>query len=110
MYTPGMERSEDEKDDFWDELVCEDRGKVIRIIDVNARLGDSEVVGKFGESGENENGRKLIELCTKKRQSIENTFKKKISISLHGQVKWMTVKVYWTSLWCRRRKEINFWT
>ena len=38
--------------------VCEDRGKVVIIGDMNARVGDSEVegvVGKFGVSWVNEN-------------------------------------------------------
>ena len=68
-------RPKDERDGFWGELkgcieVCEDRGKVVIIGDMNARVGDSKVegvVGKFGVSGANENGRKLIEMFTKKR-------------------------------------------
>ena len=32
------------------------------------------VVGKFGESGTNENERKLIELCMEKKLSVGNTF------------------------------------
>ena len=66
-----MERSEGKRDGFREELkgcieVCEDRGKVVIIGDMNARMGDSEVegvVGKFGVLGTNENGRKLIKLC-----------------------------------------------
>ena len=70
------------RDRFWKELkecieACEDRV----IGDINARVGDSKVegiVGKFGLSGMNEYGRKLIELCTGKKLSIGNTlFKKK---------------------------------
>ena len=40
---------------------------------MNARVGDSEaegVIGKFGVSDANENGRKLAELCTEKRLSV----------------------------------------
>ena len=65
VYAPGMERSEGESDVFCEELkgcidVCEDRGKVVIIGVINARVGDSEVegvVGKSGVSGVNENGR-----------------------------------------------------
>ena len=57
--------------------------------DMNARVGNSEVesvVGKFGVSGANENGRKLIELCTEKRLNVGNTFlRKSISMSLKGK-------------------------
>ena len=45
--------------------------------DMNARVGESEVkgvVGKFGVSEVNENGRKLIEMYTEKRLSLGNTF------------------------------------
>ena len=40
-------------------------------------MGDSEVegvVGKSGVSGVNENGRKLIDMCTEKRLSLGNIF------------------------------------
>ena len=70
-------------------------------------MGDSEVGGvasKFGVSGANENGRKLR--CVRKRLSAGNTFFEKRSTSLHGQVDWMTVKLYWTPLWCRMRKSM----
>ena len=43
---------------------------------MNARVGDSKVegvVGKCGVSGVNKNGRKLIEMCTEKRLSVEST-------------------------------------
>ena len=44
---------------------------------MNARVGDSDVEGvidKFGVSGANENGKKMIEMCTEKRLSVGNTF------------------------------------
>ena len=46
VYAPGMERSEEERDLFWEELkgcidVCEDRGKVVIIGDMNAKVGIS---------------------------------------------------------------------
>ena len=56
VYAPGMERPEEERDVFWKELkgfieVCEDRGKVVVIGDMNVRVGDSEVEGVVRESG-----------------------------------------------------------
>ena len=48
--------------------ICEDRGKLVIIGDIYARVDDSEVggvAGKFGVSGANENGRKLR--CVRKR-------------------------------------------
>ena len=82
VYAPRMERSEEEKDSFWEELkgfikTCEDRGKALVIGDMNVRVGGSKVesvVGRVGVSEVNENGRKLIELCTKKKLSVGNTF------------------------------------
>ena len=73
VYVPRMERSEEERDVFWEELkgsidVCEDRGKVVIIGDMNAKVGDREVEGiveKYRVSGANENGRKLR--CVRKR-------------------------------------------
>ena len=56
--------------------VCEDRVKVVVVGNMNARVGDSKVegvVGKCGVSGVNKNGRKLIEMCTEKRLSVEST-------------------------------------
>ena len=94
VYAPGMERSEEERDGFWKELkgnirVCEDRGKVVIIGDMNARVGDNEigVVGKFGVSWANENERKLSEMCTESRLSVGNRFvRESISISFHREV------------------------
>ena len=89
VYSPGMERSEEERDGFWEELkgcieVCEDREKVVIIGYMNARVGDREVEGvvsKFEVSGANENGRKLIEIFTVKRLSVGNTFFEKKDIN-----------------------------
>ena len=59
---PGCERSEEERDEFWNELTrCVDgmstRNYVVVLGDLNARVGDGEVegvVGKYGVPGENE--------------------------------------------------------
>ena len=47
------------------------------------------VIGKFKVPGLNENGRKLIELCTEKRMTVEEAcffFKRSILRNLHGLV------------------------
>ena len=61
-YGPGCERSEEERDEFWNDLTrCVDglstRNYVVVLGDLNARVGDGEVegvVGKYGVPGENE--------------------------------------------------------
>ena len=35
-------------------------------------------------------------------------FEKKDIINFHRQLEWTTLRVYWTSLWCRRVKGITF--
>ena len=68
VYAPGMERPEEERDSFGEELkgcieACEDRGRILVIEDMNSRMEDCKaecVRGKFGVSGMNENARKLI--------------------------------------------------
>ena len=83
VYALGMERLEEERDVFWEELkrcidAYEDRGKVLIIGDMNVRVGDSEVegvVGKFGVSGVYENGRKLMRVVYRKQTKCgENIF------------------------------------
>ena len=66
-YRLGCERSEEERDEFWNELTrCVDglstRNYVVVLGDLNARVGDGElegVVGKYRVSGENESGERL---------------------------------------------------
>ena len=63
-YRPGCERSEEEREEFRNELTrCVDglstRNYIVVLGDLNARVGDGElegVVGKYGVSGENETG------------------------------------------------------
>ena len=69
-YGPGCERSEEERDEFWNDLTrCVDglstRNYVV-LGDLNARVGDGEVegvVGKYGVPGENESGERLLDMC-----------------------------------------------
>ena len=49
-YRPGCEGSEEERDEFWNELTrCVDglstRNYVVVLVDLNARVGDGEVEG-----------------------------------------------------------------
>ena len=41
------------------------------------------VLDKFGVSWKNENGQKLIELCTENIRSVGNTLLRRIYINLH---------------------------
>ena len=85
-YGPGCERSEEERDEFWNELTrCVDglstRNYVVVLGDLNARVGDGElegVVGKYGVPGENESGERLLDMCVEQELVIGNSlFKKK---------------------------------
>ena len=79
---PGYERSEEERDEFGNELTrCVDglstRNYVVVLGDLNARVGDGElegVVGKYGVSGENESGERLLDMCVEQELAIENSF------------------------------------
>ena len=67
----GCERSEEEPEEFWNELTrCVDglstRNYVVVYGDLNARVGDGEVEGvvwKSGVPGKNESGERLIDMC-----------------------------------------------
>ena len=86
-YGPGCEseRSEEERDEFWNELTrCVDglntRNYVVLLGDFNFRVGDGElvsVVGKYGVSGENESGERLLDMCVEQELAIGNSFFKK---------------------------------
>ena len=85
-YGPGSERTEEERNEFWNDLTncVEDlsrRNCVIVLGDLNARVGDREVegvVGKFGVPGENVSGEKLLEMCVERELVIGNSmFRKK---------------------------------
>ena len=85
-YGPGSERSEEEREGFWNELArCVEglnrRNSVVVLGDLNARVGSREVegvLGKYGVPGENESGERLLDMCIEKELVIGNTlFKKK---------------------------------
>ncbi|XP_035226378.1 uncharacterized protein LOC118198735 [Stegodyphus dumicola] len=55
----------------------DDEAEVVILGDTNARVGrctSSDIVGKYGESRMNDNGDKLIELCSEFKLKIQNTF------------------------------------
>ena len=81
---------------FWNELtVCVSdlsrRNYVIVLGDLNARVGDKEVVGvmgKYGVPGENESGERLLDMCVEQELMIANSFFKKKCINKYT---WMRV-------------------
>ena len=89
IYGPGCERSEEERDEFWNELTrCVDglstRNYVVVLGDFSARVGDGEVegiIGKYGVPGENESGERLLDMCVEQELVIVNSFLKKKGIN-----------------------------
>ena len=86
VYGPGMEKSENERDRFWDclnDCLRNFEGeRVVVLGDMNAKVGDREIdgiTGKFGVPGVNENGEKLVEMCAERDLIVGNTwFQKKM--------------------------------
>ena len=85
-YGPGCERSEEEQDEFWNELTrcvhgLSTRSYVVVLGDLKARVGDGEVegiVGEYGVPGVNESGERLLDMCVEQELLIGNScFKKK---------------------------------
>ena len=82
VYGPGMERSENERDAFWEcfnECIngFSENERIVVLGDMNAKVGNREAdmgVGKYGVPGVNENGERLVEVCCKRRLSIGNTW------------------------------------
>ena len=94
-YGPGCERSEEERDEFWNGLTrCVDglttRNFVVVLGDLNARVGDGEVegvVGKYGVPGENESGERLLNMCVEQELVIGNSFFKKKEINKYTWIR-----------------------
>ena len=93
---PGCERSEEERDEIWNDLArCVDglstRNYVVVLGDMNTRVGDGEVegvVGKYGVPGENESGERLLDMCVEQELVIGNSFFKK-----KGKYKYTWIRV-----------------
>jgi len=86
VYAPGSEKSEEERESFWNELTecLRDLGTNVKVVilgDMNARVGVEEVdgiVGKYGVPGTNASGEHLVGMCAEHELVIGNTcFKKK---------------------------------
>ena len=94
-YGPGSEKSEEEREAFWNELAdCVDdlsrRNYVIVLGDLNARVGVGElegVVGKYGVPGVNDSGERLIDMCVEKELAVGNSFFRKRKINKYTWVK-----------------------
>ena len=94
-YGPGCERSEEEQDEFWNDLTrCVDglstRNYVVVLGDLNARVGDGEVegvVGKYGVPGENESGERLLDMCVEQELVIGNSLFKKKEINKYTWIR-----------------------
>ena len=81
-YGPGSEKSEEEREMFWERLneclsMFRENVRVVVLGDLNARVGDEpvvDVIGRYGVPGRNESGEKLIGLCLEREMMIGNTW------------------------------------
>ena len=81
-YGLSCERSEEERDEFWNQLTrcvygLSTRNYVVVLGDLNARVGDGEVenvIGKYGIPGENESSERLLDMCVEQELVIRNSF------------------------------------
>ena len=91
----GCERSEEKRDEFWNELTrCVDglstRNYVVVFGDFNARVGDGDVegvLGKYGVPHENESGERLLDMCVEQELAVGNSFFKKKGINKYTWIK-----------------------
>ena len=82
VYGPGMEKSETERERFWETLneCLSSFGENERIVvlgDMNAKVGNRSrdgVIGIHGVPDVNENGERLVEMCTERRMIVGNTW------------------------------------
>ena len=94
-YGLGCERSEEERDEFWNELArCVDglsrRNYVVVLGDLNARVGAREVegmMGKYGVPGENESGKRLLHMSVEHELVIGNGLFKKSRINKYTWIR-----------------------
>ena len=66
------------------------RNYVVVLGDLNARVGDGElegVVGKYGVSGENESGERLLDMCVEQELAIGNSFFMKKGINKYTWIR-----------------------
>ena len=95
MHTGRAVREVRKREEFWNELTrCVDglstKNYVVVLGDLNARVGDGElegVVGKYGVSGENESGERLLDMCAEQELAIGNSFFKKKGINKYTWIR-----------------------
>ena len=84
-YGPGSEKSEEEIEEFWNEL-SESVGSfgrnesVVVPRDLNARMGNEVIegiVGRHGVPGRIESGERLLEMCAEQELVVGNSWFKK---------------------------------
>ena len=66
------------------------RNYVVVLGDLHARVGDGElegVAGKYGVSGENESGERLLDMCVEQELAIGNSFFKKKEINKYTWIR-----------------------
>ena len=83
-YGPGSEKSEEEIEEFCNELKCVGsfvrNESVVVLGDLNARVGNEVIegiVGRQGVPGRNESGERLLEMCTEQELVVGNSWFKK---------------------------------
>ena len=84
-YGPDGEKSEEEIEEFWNELSeCASsfgrKESVVVLGDLNARVGNEVIegiVGRHGVPGRNESGKRLPEMCAKQELVVRNSWFKK---------------------------------
>uniref|UniRef100_A0A8C8DHP6 ribonuclease H n=1 Tax=Oryzias sinensis TaxID=183150 RepID=A0A8C8DHP6_9TELE len=94
-YGPGSERNEEERVTFWNDLdeCLQGFGANVNVVlmgDLNARVGDERiegVVGGHGVPGKNDNGERLIGMCTEREMVIGNTWFRKKEIHKYTWVR-----------------------
>ena len=94
-YGPGSERSEEEREEFWNELtLCVDdlsrSSYVIVLGDLNARVGNEKIEGvmeKYGVPEKNESGERLLNMCIESELVVGNSYFKKKGINKYTWVR-----------------------
>ena len=94
-YGPGSEKTEEEREGFWNELTeCVSSlgrsNNVVVLGDLNARVGDEEiegVVGKYGVPERNESGESLLNMCLENELVVGNSLFKKRMINKYTWVR-----------------------
>ena len=81
-YGPGREKSEEEIEEFWNELSeCVgsfgSNESVLVLGELHARVGNEVIegiIGRHGVSGRNESGKRLLEMCAEQEVVVGNSW------------------------------------